>query len=210
MSDKVNPVNAPLDQLRRQFLEQAAAAFDQMFAPTGSAQPESRDQREQRAREFGQQLAAALLQEECKSEAGFLQDIHAHPEDDTPRLIFADFLDDNHQPARAQLIRLQCRLARLGPEDPEYDLLHLQEQELLKEHGAAWLGHLPAWARKVAKFQRGFVNHLTMKTNYYLRVGKQLRQQVYFDSLHLDPLTQTEKLLASGLLAGIRHLALTG
>ena len=126
MSDKENPARAPRDQLRRQLLEQAAAAFDQMFATTGSGQSESRDQREQRAREFGLQLAAVLLQEECKSEAGFLQDIHAHPEDDTPRLIYADWLDDNHQPARAQFIRLQCRLAKLDLEDPDYDLLRLQ------------------------------------------------------------------------------------
>ncbi len=210
MSNTPNPARATLDQLRRQFLEQAAAAFDRMHSAASSGQAETRDQREPRARELGQQLIADLLQEECKSEAGFLQDIHAHPEDDTPRLIYADWLEDNHQPARAQLIRLQCRLARLGPEDPEYDLLHLQEQELLKEHGAAWMGHLPSWARKVAKFQRGFVNHLTMKTGYYLQIGKQLRQQVPFDSLHLNPLTQTAKLLDSGLLAGIRHLTLTG
>jgi len=210
MSDTQHPARASLDQLRRQFLEQAATAFDQMFSPTGSGQPERRDQREQRAREFGLQLAATLLQEDGKSETGFLQDIQAHPEDDTPRLIYADWLDDNHQPARAEFIRLQCRLAKLDPEDSDYDLLHLQEQELLTEHGAAWMGHLPSWARKVAKFQRGFVNHLRMKTGYYLKVGKELRQQVYFDSLRLDPLTRTAKLLDSGLLAGIRHLALTG
>ena len=43
-------------------------------------------------------------------EAGFLADIAAHPEDDAPRLIFADWLEDHGQPERAELIRLQCRL----------------------------------------------------------------------------------------------------
>ena len=45
---------------------------------------------------------------------GFLQDILAHPEDDTPRLVYADFLDEHEQPHRAELIRLQVRLAKLS------------------------------------------------------------------------------------------------
>ncbi len=145
MSDKPNPARPPREQLRRQFLEQAAAAFDRMFPATDSSQALSADQQEQQAREFGQQLAALLLQKDARSDAGFLQDIFAHPEDDTPRLIYADWLDDNHQPARAEFIRVQCRLAKLDPEDPDYALLSLQEQELLKDHGSVWMGHLPIW-----------------------------------------------------------------
>jgi uncharacterized protein (TIGR02996 family) len=46
-------------------------------------------------------------------DAGFLQDIVAHPEDDTPRLIYADWLEDHGDPDRAAFIRVQCALARL-------------------------------------------------------------------------------------------------
>ena len=41
-----------------------------------------------------------------------LRAICAHPDDDTPRLIFADYLDENDQPARAAFVRAQVELAR--------------------------------------------------------------------------------------------------
>ncbi len=211
MSKPPNPALVPRDQLRRLLLEQAAATFDRIFPATDAEQVETAEQREQRIREFGQQLMAVLLQQNNRSREGFLQDIFAHPSDDTPRLIYADFLDDNHQHARAEFIRLQCRLARLDPGDPDYELLEMQEQELLKEHTKDWMGHLPLWARKVLKFERGFVNHLTAWTRDFVRV-KKLRQQVYFDSLHLLIFTHhhTEAFLNAGLLEGIRSLTLGG
>ena len=45
--------------------------------------------------------------------------ILANPDDDTPRLIFADFLDENDEPDRAAFIRAQVELAGV----PEYDPL---------------------------------------------------------------------------------------
>lgn len=45
-------------------------------------------------------------------EAAFLVDILAHPEDDTPRLIYADWLEEHGAEERAELIRVQCRLAQ--------------------------------------------------------------------------------------------------
>lgn len=42
--------------------------------------------------------------------AAFMADIIANPEDDTPRLIFADWLDDNGEPERAEFIRVQCAI----------------------------------------------------------------------------------------------------
>jgi len=47
----------------------------------------------------------------------FLQSIIESPEDDTPRLIYADRLDDHGQAERAEFIRLQCRLATTPAED---------------------------------------------------------------------------------------------
>jgi uncharacterized protein (TIGR02996 family) len=51
-----------------------------------------------------------------KHEDAFLQSIREHPEDDTPRLIFADWLDEhdngkNGYAPRAEFIRVQCELA---------------------------------------------------------------------------------------------------
>ena len=43
----------------------------------------------------------------------FLRAIFDAPDDDTPRLVYADFLQENGEEDRAELIRVQCELARL-------------------------------------------------------------------------------------------------
>ncbi len=45
--------------------------------------------------------------------APFLRAIIAAPDDDLPRLIFADWLDEHDDGERAEFIRVQCELARL-------------------------------------------------------------------------------------------------
>jgi uncharacterized protein (TIGR02996 family) len=47
---------------------------------------------------------------------GLLRAVFRDPDDDTPRLVFADFLEENDQPDRAALIRYQCEQARLKPD----------------------------------------------------------------------------------------------
>jgi uncharacterized protein (TIGR02996 family) len=44
--------------------------------------------------------------------AAFLAAIVAAPDDDLPRLVLADWLDEHGQPARAEFIRVQCEIAR--------------------------------------------------------------------------------------------------
>ena len=43
---------------------------------------------------------------------GLLATVCAQPEDDAPRLVYADWLDEHSQPERAEFIRVQCELAR--------------------------------------------------------------------------------------------------
>jgi uncharacterized protein (TIGR02996 family) len=43
----------------------------------------------------------------------FLQAILDAPADDTPRLVYADWLEEHGQPDRGEFIRVQCALARL-------------------------------------------------------------------------------------------------
>ena len=61
----------------------------------------------------------------------FLQDIRENSEDDAPRLVFADWLDDNGDPQRAEFIRVQCALARMSDDDPRRDEFGAREEELL-------------------------------------------------------------------------------
>jgi uncharacterized protein (TIGR02996 family) len=55
--------------------------------------------------------------------------IVARPEDDTPRLVYADWLEENGREQEAEFIRLECRLETATPDQPEYaDLLDRQEE----------------------------------------------------------------------------------
>jgi uncharacterized protein (TIGR02996 family) len=62
----------------------------------------------------------------------FLRAIFDSPDDDTPRLVYADFLDENGDPERAEFIRVQCELARTPySSDPSQLAIRERERELL-------------------------------------------------------------------------------
>lgn len=98
------------------------------------------------------------------TQAAFLADILENADDDAPRLIYADWLDDQGRPEltdRAEFIRVQCRLARLPIDDPERPALVERERGLLQTYLLPWLQELPE-VRSVswAGFQRGFPAHI--------------------------------------------------
>ena len=74
-------------------------------------------------------------------EAALLKAIIAHPDEDTPRLVYADWLDENKPDkvpspaagpsARAEFIRTQCRLAAGAYDDPHYPELLEREHDLV-------------------------------------------------------------------------------
>ncbi|HEY7423776.1 MAG TPA: TIGR02996 domain-containing protein [Gemmataceae bacterium] len=88
----------------------------------------------------------------------FFRDIKEHPDDDTPRLIFADWLQEHGDAAaaaRGEFLRLQVLRHRLTPDDPNYGLLKRREGELFTEHCWTWLGPLAdvtTWT-----FERGMI-----------------------------------------------------
>ncbi|MGH7227507.1 MAG: TIGR02996 domain-containing protein, partial [Gemmataceae bacterium] len=54
----------------------------------------------------------------------FFEAIREAPHDDAPRLIYADWLEEQGgaaRTARAHFIRIQCRLAELPEDDPARD-----------------------------------------------------------------------------------------
>jgi uncharacterized protein (TIGR02996 family) len=110
-----------------------------------------------------------------KMEEAFLADIVDRPEDDGPRLVYADWLEENGQPERAEFIRTQCRLANLPEDSADRLALEEREQALLAEHGAAWAATLPPWARKSAPtFRRGLVAEVAVSTGDFVRHGAAL------------------------------------
>jgi uncharacterized protein (TIGR02996 family) len=109
---------------------------------------------------------------------GLLQAIRAMPEDDAPRLIYADWLEENHQPERAEFIRVQCRLATTGPYDPERPHLQWRQGQLLTEpHKKAW-GELPVKPVKQKAFHRGFVEDVTLHAALFLEGADQLFSRI--------------------------------
>jgi uncharacterized protein (TIGR02996 family) len=79
---------------------------------------------------------------ETMNRTAFLEAIKAEPDDDTHRLVFADWLEENGEPERAEFIRVQVKRARPTDWDPGPASLEARERELLKQNGEAWLGPL--------------------------------------------------------------------
>ncbi len=112
----------------------------------------------------------------------FLESIHQTPDDDTPRLIYADWLEDHGDEAaqpRAALIRAQCALERLPPNDPGRPAREAEAAKILKAHGKKWTADLRK-AKLVSTwtFRRGFLDSVTMKAPRFATTGDRLFQLV--------------------------------
>src|SRR4051794_40504879 len=92
-------------------------------------------------------------------EEAFLQEIAANPEDDTPRLIFADWLEERGD-SQAEFIRAQCAAARSMAGGSCPPGLQHREQELLRERRAASLAVLQTLGVRDIRFSRGFVDKI--------------------------------------------------
>jgi uncharacterized protein (TIGR02996 family) len=107
-------------------------------------------------------------------EAALLAAIFAHPDEDTPRLVYADWLDEHADAlpgrapaevrARAEFIRLQIEIARLPPDDRRLMALERRCEDLERPYHGTWRadyeraygGANPPFVR----LQRGFIGHL--------------------------------------------------
>lgn len=97
----------------------------------------------------------------------FLRAICENPEDDTARLVYADWLDENGDPDRAEFIRLQVAVPR-RPE--EHDERYARAEELRRKHWDEWRAELPqlsgiAWS---SNFWRGFVPSVSVTVGKWL------------------------------------------
>jgi uncharacterized protein (TIGR02996 family) len=101
--------------------------------------------------------------------AALLAAVVARPDDDTPRLVLADWLDDHGEADRAEFVRLQCRLAMTESTTDDRGRLETCELELLTRHAADWVAPRPVFPGRVESlpfegregyrsvFRRGFV-----------------------------------------------------
>src|SRR3954467_15788293 len=93
-------------------------------------------------------------------EAALLAAILMHPDEDTPRLMYADWLDEHGQPERAEFIRIQCA--------PELDDAEGRADELEERNRARWLAGLPSFPQVRWEFRRGFPEYLDAPAELFL------------------------------------------
>jgi uncharacterized protein (TIGR02996 family) len=100
-----------------------------------------------------------------RPEDEFLHAIRAEPEEDAPRLVFADWLEEHGRQARAEFIRAQCAVARLSEGDPHREALRQRAWELLQRHRAAWVRPCRGWVRR-GTFRRGFIERVVIQGDF--------------------------------------------
>lgn len=161
-------------------------------------------------------------------EEAFIQAIRETPNDDAPRLIYADWLEEHGQADRAEFIRVQCRLAGLTEADPEQSILLARAERLLREHWDEWVGPLRAivgswcsrygegWMREkyhsdgLRRFQRGFVDLLALEAEDFLRNVEHLKRLVPLRELRLWGVGRcADRLAKEPALAGLSVLSFT-
>lgn len=105
----------------------------------------------------------------------FLQRIRAFPDDDAPRLIFADWLDDRggRGADRAAFIRVQIALAGVPDDDRRRPALLAAERDLLDAHRDDWEAPFRGLATGL-EFRRGFVDEVKVTARQFARHAPEL------------------------------------
>lgn len=119
--------------------------------------------------------------------AEFVASVVANPDDDLPRLIYADWLDD-HGAARGKFIRQQVRHSR-------GEKLNLHEQNELahaeRTHGRKWAGKLAEWAFVIG-YERGFPESLVLSASVFYEKASEI--------FRIAPIRQVTLIGARGML----------
>jgi uncharacterized protein (TIGR02996 family) len=141
------------------------------------------------------------------------------PDDDRPRLVYADWLDEQGDP-RGEFIRVQVELEALADGDPNRAALKWREDDLLAEHRAQWLGRfrdrlldeLPALAGATGwEFRRGFVEQADLPARTFLAHADRLGRVAPVRHVRLaEALPYIDDLADSPLLERLLTLDLSG
>lgn len=103
----------------------------------------------------------------------FLDEIRCDRADDGPRLVYADWLEEHGDP-RAELIRVQCELAKLGSRDRRRIELEGREQDLLAMHRSKWFSPLYQLGISVFDYHRGFVERCRFDCSHFLHLAEEM------------------------------------
>jgi uncharacterized protein (TIGR02996 family) len=112
-------------------------------------------------------------------EEALLAAIAAHPDEDTPRLAYADWLDEHDRHVRAEFIRVQIEIAQKEtlPRvlQNRYVDIWKRNQELIDNHRDDLLGPLAALPKDTkVEFRRGFVSEVQVNVDEFFRNARAL------------------------------------
>src|SRR5579883_1931059 len=131
------------------------------------------------------------------------------PDDDGPRLIYADLLDERGDP-RGEFIRVQLALAKLPPADPRRPELIAREKELLDDHRDEWLAPFRRLV-SAAEFRRGFVEDVKVSVWHFVAFADALFATGPVRRAHLLDIHPAEGLRVLQVVLESPHVArLTG
>lgn len=126
--------------------------------------------------------------------------ICTRPNDDAPRLVYADWLEETGEPsnvARAEFIRVQIALDNRLPAEDGYDELRRRQLELMHYHGRAWVHPLGKVMTGV-EYHRGFVRKAVIE------LGRLLTHADWFER---EPIEELRLVLYSPDLESLARAA---
>ena len=113
---------------------------------------------------------------DAAGDASFLKAIYEAPDEDAPRLRYANWLDQRGDP-RGEFIHVQFGLAILPDLAADRQHLHAREQKLLEEHRSTWEYRLRALHVTAVTFHRGFPETVSMTEDNFLANAEELFQR---------------------------------
>jgi uncharacterized protein (TIGR02996 family) len=152
--------------------------------------------------------------------AALLAAIVARPDEQTPRLVYADWLDEFAESltgeervavsAQAEALRLHAGLSSAIEGVPDTDDGTARTRQLDKRHEERWLAGVPKYARTWVRLTGGLPTRLEITARLLLKNGKRLRRDVPYTALRLRNATGLlEEIVNAGLLVGVHQLDLS-
>jgi uncharacterized protein (TIGR02996 family) len=139
------------------------------------------------------------------------------PDDDAPRLIYADWLDEHGDPRQAEFIRVQIELARAREDDQQTHLLKQREQDLWREL-RKWRYAPPDWmSLYLGHFRRGFadqwqgdVTRFVIAADNTMRLGPIQTLRLFVDQVTGSGAKWAEGVANQPILAVPRRVEVSG
>jgi uncharacterized protein (TIGR02996 family) len=146
-----------------------------------------------------------------RTEEGLLADIRDNPGEDAPRLIYADWLEEHDQPARAELIRVQVARDQLEADDPARSPLEQRCQAILAREEANWTAPLRPLVLSY-RYVRGLIDEVEVESSQFAAHADDLLRLAPTAAwrVHVAGWEDVRTLVRCRQLLQVRRLALPG